>query len=313
MTHAVLLGAGFSRNWGGWLATEVIGELLGRLANEQQTYALLRRDRNFEDTLAQCQAEARGSQQARQRLERLENAIVETFGEMNSVFSRLPSLEFSPHVDCSIQAFLARFDIIFSLNQDLLLELHYRNELVGHRRWAGVTFPGMVPPPNWHQMPAAERVPLNWRPEGDVQIDNNCQPVLKLHGSTNWREPNGNHLIVMGGDKPGAIERHRVLSQYFQMFRDTLCAGDTKLMVIGYSFRDEHVNEVLVDAGRDHRLQMYLVNPAGLDVLNPYPPGAIQGPNPLNDIPIVGISTRPVAATFASDELQRRSLYRFLQ
>ncbi len=52
MTHIALLGAGFSRNWGGWLATEVLGELLGRVIGDPETYAKLRRLQNFEDTLA---------------------------------------------------------------------------------------------------------------------------------------------------------------------------------------------------------------------------------------------------------------------
>ena len=32
MNHILLLGAGFSRNWGGWTTEELIGDLLGRVA-----------------------------------------------------------------------------------------------------------------------------------------------------------------------------------------------------------------------------------------------------------------------------------------
>jgi len=43
MGHVLLLGAGFSRNWGGWLATEVFEYLLGcpEIANDPNLRALL--------------------------------------------------------------------------------------------------------------------------------------------------------------------------------------------------------------------------------------------------------------------------------
>ena len=97
--HALLLGAGFSRNWGGWLANEVMGELLGRLVHDRETYSLLRKTRNFEDALSQMQADARTHYVARDpRLARMEQAILATFGEMNQVFARKPGMEFSKTV-----------------------------------------------------------------------------------------------------------------------------------------------------------------------------------------------------------------------
>jgi hypothetical protein len=34
MTPILLTGAGFTRNWGGWLAKEIEGDLLGRLLED---------------------------------------------------------------------------------------------------------------------------------------------------------------------------------------------------------------------------------------------------------------------------------------
>ena len=47
MQRVTLLGAGFSRNWGGWLATEVLGEILGRVADDPVVYAKLRHDKSL--------------------------------------------------------------------------------------------------------------------------------------------------------------------------------------------------------------------------------------------------------------------------
>lgn len=58
---------------------------------------------------------------------------------------------------------------------------------------------------------------------------------------------------------------------------------------------------------------MHLVNPSGLEVLSHYPAGAIQGPNPLNDIPIVGVTVRSLRETFSGDKLSQRSLMRFFE
>ena len=313
MTHIALLGAGFSRNWGGWLAAEVLGELLGRLSQDRETYVKLRRSQSFEDTLAELQAEARtsGTPESRGRLQNLERAVLETFSDMNQVFVTFPGWGLSSDARDSIDEFLSRFDAIFTLNQDLLLELHYRNELVGNRRWSGITFPGMHPPPNWHNLLPNERLTQSWEPGGEVSIDNRCQPVIKLHGSVNWRDPAGNQLMVMGGAKLQAIDRHPVLRSYLELFSEFLCSGQTKLMAIGYGFNDSHINDLLVEAGAQHGMQMHLVNPAGLEVLRRYPAQAIQGPNPLDDIPLIGVTVRSLRDSFSEDKLSQQSLLRF--
>lgn len=316
MSHIALLGAGFSRNWGGWLATEVLGELLGRVGSDRDSYARLRRSGNFEDTLADLQAEARTRQspEAVARLASFESAIMATFADMNQVFAAFPGWGLSNDARDSIDAFLSRFDVIFTLNQDLLLELHYRNELVGGaRRWAGPTYPGMAPPANWQATPPTERITLPWQPAGEVRLDNRCQPIIKLHGSANWRDPAGNHLMVMGGAKLQAIDRHPVLRSYLELFTQHLNAGDAKVMAIGYGFQDAHINELLVQAGTQHGMRMHIVNPAGLEVLRRYPAHAVQGPNPLNDLALIGVTMRTLREAFSGDKLSQRSLLRFFQ
>lgn len=61
MNHLLLLGAGFSRNWGGWLANEVFEYLLGCEQIQQDDYlkTLLWKSRNtggFEKALSEVQA-----------------------------------------------------------------------------------------------------------------------------------------------------------------------------------------------------------------------------------------------------------------
>ena len=307
MAHIALLGAGFSRNWGGWLATELLGELLGRIAEDSDTYSKLRRSKNFENTLSELQTEARQQKKPGEnsRLDHFERAVLDVFSEMNQVFADLPGWHLSNDAADSIDDFLSKFDAIFTLNQDLLLELHYRPNK------KGMVFPGMTPPPNWQQLQAKEKLEPTWHPMDKVEVDKNSQPIFKLHGSVNWRDPSGDQLMVMGGNKVESIGRHPVLSNYFELFNKYLFEGNTKVMAIGYGFQDTHINDVLVRAGTEHGMQMHLVNPSGLEVLRRYPATAIQGPNELDDIPLIGVTSRSLRESFSGDKLSIKSLLRF--
>jgi hypothetical protein len=308
MAHVALLGAGFSRNWGGWLATEVLGELLGRVIGDNETYAKLRRLSNFEDTLAILQTEARtkGSDEAKGRLANFELAVIDTFSEMNEVFAQLPGWGLSNDASDSIDAFLSRFDAIFSLNQDLLLELHYRPEVPG-----GYSFPGMKVPANWHNLFPQEKLSAIWQPSVEIPFDGPGQPIIKLHGSVNWRDQSGNQLMVMGGAKTEAIEHDPVLNKYHEYFGRMLNRSNSKVMVIGYGFNDSHINDLLVRAGVEHGMQMHLVNPSGLDVFRSMPRATIEPPNPLEDIPLIGVTRRSFRESFSGDKISQKSLLRF--
>lgn len=214
-----------------------------RLASDPGSYMLLRKAGNFEDALSQAQADARSrpTPEARARLEHVEHAILDTFGEMNRTFARLPGIEFSQDVARSIQRYLSRFDVIYTLNQDLLLELHYNIESVGH---AGHDFLGVTPPPNWRALPPDERISATWNPGAEFKVDARTQPIFKLHGSVNWRDPQGGQLLVVGGNKQHVIDKYPLLRWYFNNFRESLFAGNAKLMVIGYSFLDESLSTV---------------------------------------------------------------------
>jgi hypothetical protein len=41
VAHLLLLGTGFSRNWNGWLAGEIMGDLLGRLSQQSAQAVIL--------------------------------------------------------------------------------------------------------------------------------------------------------------------------------------------------------------------------------------------------------------------------------
>ena len=114
MPHILLLGAGFSRNWGGWLADEAFEYLLGPEYIDDGIRSLLwdheREGGGFEDALAQLQESA--TQRSNETMKR-NKALVKT------------KFEFHDAPEYSIGRYLRKFDAIFTLNQDLLIEKHY--------------------------------------------------------------------------------------------------------------------------------------------------------------------------------------------
>jgi hypothetical protein len=307
MGHYLLIGAGFSRNWGGPLSEEVTGSLLGELHDDAAIAATLRRG-PFEDAFAGFQPPTIADPASKVRLTRFQNAVMDLFSRLNKSFLT-KDFEFSKDVKFSVRAFLARFDAIFSLNQDLLLEIHYI-PTGPHGKWNGVALPGMTcSPPRGHTDPTG----CTWKPTGNQTHDRTFQPLYKLHGSSNWRTEAGEQLLIMGNTKTGAIQKFPVLRSYHDEFAVRLNEKNSKLVVIGYSFQDEHINAVVEHASREHGLGTYLVNPSGRAVLrDPKLAGAtIYVPRGVEDIGLIGELRRPLSAVFGGDSFAHGELVRF--
>jgi hypothetical protein len=80
----LLTGAGFSFNWGGRLAREVNTAVARQLGNVPNLAALLHRNPNFEEALAELQnATAISTRGAHEQLQQLEAEIIDVFADMN--------------------------------------------------------------------------------------------------------------------------------------------------------------------------------------------------------------------------------------
>ena len=324
MKHILLIGAGFSRNWGGWLADEAFEYLLGapEIAANKSLAPLLWKHHGhggFEDALAQLQRAYMLNPQAnRNDLIDLQGAVTRMFDDMNAGF-RNSRFEFNSHVNHSVKKFLARFDAIFTLNQDLLLEQHYCGEMNtwSQRKWLGCELPGMQPQTagtvgnaNWSE--------IRWspRPIDQYQTSSNCQPIYKLHGSSNWIATHGEPMIIVGGEKLRRIGTHPVLSKYFESFELLLGRPETKLMVIGYGFRDIHINDVLIrELNRD--LKLFVIGPDGAGAAQACSPshgGAISATSKLEDAfkaGLIGASRRGLREIFGNDSVEFPKVERF--
>jgi len=260
--------------------------------------------------------------QPRGQLLRLQAAILQTFRTMQGAMDQVP-WEFSQNRSEHVTEFLVRFDKIFTLNQDTLLEKHYvQNIALANNRGSfnSPVFPGMryqpaggqlaMGAPNWSDGP--------WVPTGDLSIPSGGQAIYKLHGSINWQAAQGDPMLIIGGGKSRQIAANRVLASYADEFQHAVCAG-ARLMVIGYGFRDEHINECLYN-GAERGLEMFVVDPRGsalADALNnTRTKGQIVEPSKLEGLfeqTLIGASRRPLASTFRGDAVEFKKFEEFFR
>ncbi len=324
MNPVLLLGAGFSSNWGGWLATEVFEYLLGspEIARHPRLRQLLWKHQaggGFEGTLTDVQSDTKRSTHSVE-LHDLQFAIARMFDDMNRGYDR--PFEFQQDIARMVRTFLVRFNVIFTLNQDLLLERHYLNDnvmLSSPRRWDGYQIPGMVLQTSSLD-PLQPRATGIYIPSSQIELSPRCQPIYKLHGSSNWRDSRNDSMMIVGGNKKQAIGGHEILAGYSRKFVECLSMADTRLMVIGYGFRDLHINEVILDAIGQHGLKLFVIDPNGSDLarkLNPTrQPGAISQPTELEaafEGALIGASRRPLSVIFGDNAIEHAKVMRFFE
>lgn len=330
MSHILLLGAGFSRNWGGWLASEAFEYLLGcpDISNNSHLLDLLWRNQStggFENALAEVQANfIRDPHSNTDHLMNIQSAVTQMFNDMNEGYFNQTNFEFQQARERTVGTFLARFDAIFTLNQDLLLEHFYIDQQVAalsQRRWNGCELPGMKPIYNPNAADPNSWAQRRWEPAPQTafQLDVRSQPYFKLHGSSNWREAHGAPMLIMGGNKIREIGLSPLLSWYHQQFENHLYQGNTHLMVIGYGFRDAHINEVITRAVSDRDAKMFIIAPEGGDlarVVNSTNRAAIRVDTNLEETfrrGLIGASRRLLREIFGDDLIEHNKVMRFLE
>jgi hypothetical protein len=328
VNHILLLGAGFSRNWGGWLAKDAFDYLLGcaEVQSDSELQNLLWRAQEtggFEYALADIQAAyIRDPSAHERRLHALQIAVERMFQDMNEAYFELINFEFQQDLARTVRTFLLRFDAIFTLNQDLLLDHHYLNaniSLGSGGRLNGPQLPGMRPLPTSEVFIPDTWARHIWIPDGTFRVEPRYQPCFKLHGSSNWRAANGSPLLIIGGNKAATIQSHPILRWYAQQFEDYLSRPNMRLMIIGYGFVDSHITEPIMKAV-ESGLKIFIIDHKGADLaksLNPTRlPGRIPLQTPLEtafERGLIGSSSRDLSSIFKDDTVEFNKVMRFFR
>jgi hypothetical protein len=145
----------------------------------------------------------------------------------------------------------------FTLNQDLFVERHSGGsnlKLLGLQRTVDLPARTQGAFDSENRVTLPSEVPLN-----AAQHDS-CYYV-KLHGSCNWYASDGSPRMVIGQGKTDQLSREPLLAEYLDLFGRVLSSGNKRLLVIGYGFRDEHINSAIADAVKHGTLELFVVSP----------------------------------------------------
>lgn len=276
--------------------------MYGRLRNRRQIDAngrlkhLLQkhhdRKTGYEAALGELQDEYARSRSPNTAAEirAFQDAIVEVLDDFHASLRRQHDIEWTNERSLRVTTFLTYFDEIYSLNHDLLPDLYYFDhvQLASNARWGGSQMPGMSPNPD-----------KTWTPKETYEVRPRLQPFYKLHGGTNWNSGE-NRMLVMGYNKHSTIGSNAVLKKYHETFSKSLEQHDTLLVVIGYSFSDDHINFAIRQRFGKDNLRLFIVDPLGTDAT--VPPLNRRGvgvsvPNEYLDM-IIGYSQRNLSETF---------------
>jgi len=269
---------------------------------------------NYEEALGKARSPGYGGLGVSEsQLKILEEAIKQAFWAMNSALAQRASMYLAGEATRSIMGFLAKFDAIFTLNQDLLLEFHY-NAVHQPSRWAGSYYPGIEPPVATNLN--AGEVARYQRGVGRIGAsDDRRQPIYKLHGSVDWVD-GSDRLFVVGGGKEAYIQSKPLLKSYNEVFRDYLRRPDARLMIIGYGFGDDHINKMLVEGWQANpSLGVFHIHPEGRDAVHRGARDRVAiyvAPSTVS-LPCIGESRRPLTSTFGGDTLEYDKLMRFFE
>lgn len=273
--HHVLTGAGFTKNFGGFLASEMQSKIFNDAAiqNNPTLRSLLMRDSDFESVFAQV-IEGSGYSEIEKKI--LQDVIERVYFQLDEairgwVFNHDNPLAFNIYGLNELFGHCLsngpKKSFFFTLNQDLLMERH------NAYRWPGV--PGFSQEfYSLSQRRFEDRFFVRIGSENVVEniekdiANHGGHSYIKLHGSFGWRASNGSRYMVLGKNKERDIEREPLLQAYLELFKKTLQEGNKKLLVVGYGFRDQHINKILAKSVEDYGLQLFIITTTSMAGFN---------------------------------------------
>ncbi|MBI4000958.1 MAG: SIR2 family protein [Nitrospira defluvii] len=276
---ALLTGAGFTKNFRGYLGGEMWSAIFSQplvAGNPRLRKDMLDR-MDFEQSYYHVM---KGDDFLPGEKELLGKAVEKAYQEMHAMIHGM-SRHDKALLKFVLREIVARFagsgeerGFLFTLNQDLLMETFYHETdpvlgkfklsipMMDAQPWVfSQKAPPYVRQREWIRVPDEATVKALHSKFWDSQPEQRfC--YVKLHGSYGWRSADGSNAMVIGGEKGHRISSEPILRAYFTIFEDVLRGPDCKLLIIGYGFKDPHINQRIVDAVTNHGLRVYIVSPS---------------------------------------------------
>lgn len=276
--HILLTGAGFTKNFGGFLADEMWGHifnepLVQRSKNLREE--MLRFSLNFDFENAYDRIVNRKLPDAGYFTNALNNAYKKMDQSILSLERRsigTPTAKIFSNLGKFLKLFAGndhenKKGFIFTLNQDWIIERFDgdREDGSGHFIYPeGIDTPSLS---NRRTQPFLESdfytVPKDVR----AGIDSHHSFYVKLHGSFHWKTKDGNGFIMLIGNHKDP-DKSVLLKKYWNLFKEVIMTRkDLRLLIIGYRFQDEHINKALIEAMKNG-LKIYIISPTPIREFN---------------------------------------------
>jgi hypothetical protein len=288
----LLTGAGFSKPYGGLLGSEMWSLILNQpqISQSQKLHTCLLENLNYEAVYDAVLTPGIYSEEEQKNFtDALRNAYLQLDDAIRTDDRNRLGL-----ASMMCQYFVGRFSgsgrkrgFVFTLNQDLLVERFYSQDRgviqipsLGHPKWFNGRLRTPLESEDWITIPEENHINKYkanfWSKDSGIEHF----VYLKLHGSYGWQYGDGKNALVIGLTKSERIAKEMLLSWYYDLFKHVILAARV-LVVVGYGFMDEHINEVIANA---------ISNGLRLHIINPKPPSEF------NDllVPMHGFVSKPV-------------------
>lgn len=268
----ILTGAGFTKNFGGLLGSEMWAEIFNnpRIQVDSDLREILAQDYDYESAYSQIIE----SSLPEEKKQVMREVALEAYKNLDDV---LKGWIFNDSSAYPVNRYLLA-DLIgrvyaasprpakafmFTLNQDLFMERHWNWNSPGVPRVA--RFQNGFDSQSFNANDFVELSADNAEARLQKGLENHAGiHYIKLHGSYGWKSSDGANQLVVGTSKETLIQREPLLRAYFDLFQSVIKEGSKKVLLIGYGFRDTHINAALVDGVQNHGLEVYILTPGGI-------------------------------------------------
>ena len=269
--HILLTGAGFTKNMGAPLASEMWALIFNhkRIQAHPKIKELMTDDFDYESIYNSIMEDSDIEDEKEDEKEAINDAVKFAYENIDAILREYASRTSHPPEIFNILKFIWQFakksgiSFIFTLNQDLFFERVYYGDkpfipgIENNSEWFTSTFRNSLSLSDYCQLPNEEELNLI---KTDILSDRNFF-LIKLHGSYNWKSFDGTQKMVIGSDKTDQIQKEPLLEYYFEIFKNALSQHQRRLLIIGYGFGDDHINRIISDAVSDRELKIYIISP----------------------------------------------------
>ena len=271
--NILLTGAGFTHNFGGFLVERMWAEIFNHpdIQRSQLIREWMLSDFNYESIYDKVLYEPSGRLFSGRDRDAIKTAVRAAYEKLDA--SIIAFQRGHGNKVIALRGLLRLFagdnnaaGLFFTLNQDIFIERFYD----GYDKPLRLPGPGVqeislrLISSRWPQKLQDEDIITLEKSVDTMSIKNSLSTsefnYIKLHGSFNWRSSTGSDAMVIGMDKESSIDREPLLKSYLEIFREALSYPNRRLIIIGYSFRDKHINEVIKDAIENCGLRVIVVS-----------------------------------------------------